>query len=95
MDLLALFATHSGRRAHLCAEGRADCLPAVVNTFVLKTEPDLMHQVVGQQGDEDVTLGLPELPVRETPNCKIGAGSAGPVAAKFKNGRPRQLVSSL
>ena len=54
MDLLALFATHCGRCAHLCAEGRADRLPTIVYAFGLEAEPDLMHQVIGQQGDEDV-----------------------------------------
>ena len=56
MDLLTFFATHRGCHAHLCAESRTDRLPAIVNAFVLETEPDLMHQVIGQQGDKDVTL---------------------------------------
>ena len=35
----------SARGAHLCAEGRTDRLPTIVDAFGLEAQSDLMHKV--------------------------------------------------
>ena len=72
VNLFAPFTAQTGGHAHLCTEGGADRLPAVVNAVGLQTQPDLVHQIVGQHADEQVPFDPVGLLVEDRAHPQLG-----------------------
>ena len=61
MYLLTLFTTQAGDCTHLGTHRGSYFIPAVVYALRLQPAPDLMHQVVGEQHNEDMPFNTVRL----------------------------------